>query len=372
MGDLLNSANHTPGTILVVDDAPANLRLLFQMLSKANYKVNLFKNGPAALTSTQVEVPDLILLDIGLPEMNGYEIANHLKNCPATADIPIIFISALDHVEAKVKAFEIGGADYITKPFHEAEVMARVKTQLDLRRYHQMKLRSTLESEKTRLLTTFIDKAAHEFRTPLTTIATSSDILQRLVAGEIEKSHKFLKTIQSGVQDISHLLDDMLSIVELETADRTNFKRIDMGNLVKGMVEQYQLRGTHDVQLLIENDGPFAVQGTHSFLIKAIDELLDNAAKFSPAAGQIVTRLAVQDQQVVFEIQDSGPGIEAHDLPHVFDQFYRADQVHTSRGFGLGLPITRRIIEMHGGKIGLQSTSGGGARVTMTLPLDPA
>ncbi|MCA9873593.1 MAG: response regulator, partial [Anaerolineales bacterium] len=122
-----------PANILIVDDTPANLRLLANILSKAGYVVRPARSGRIALSSAQSEPPDLILLDIMMPDMDGYEVCRHLKINETTRNIPVIFISALNDVEEKVKSFEIGGVDYIPKPFHGDEVLARVNTHLTIR-----------------------------------------------------------------------------------------------------------------------------------------------------------------------------------------------------------------------------------------------
>jgi sigma-B regulation protein RsbU (phosphoserine phosphatase) len=129
-----NLTSSTPENILIVDDTPANLRLLSQMLAEKGYGVRAVKSGLRALESVKVTQPSLILLDIRMPEMNGYEVCQHLKEDPKTKDIPIIFISALNDIENKVKGFQIGGVDYITKPFQIEEVLARVETHLALRK----------------------------------------------------------------------------------------------------------------------------------------------------------------------------------------------------------------------------------------------
>jgi sigma-B regulation protein RsbU (phosphoserine phosphatase) len=132
-----NRATDAKGNLLIVDDKPANLRLLSAMLMEQGYKVRSAINGPLALTATKAAAPDMILLDINMPEMNGYEVCERLKADPETHDIPVIFISALDETADKVKAFTVGGVDYITKPFQLEEVLARVETHLALRRLQQ-------------------------------------------------------------------------------------------------------------------------------------------------------------------------------------------------------------------------------------------
>jgi len=129
-----NQADAPKADILIVDDTPANLRLLAKMLAEQGYRVRPVPDGPLALEATRVEPPDLILLDIRMPEMNGYEVCEHLKADAQTRDIPIIFISALDATQDKVKAFTVGGVDYVTKPFQFEEVLARVETHLALRK----------------------------------------------------------------------------------------------------------------------------------------------------------------------------------------------------------------------------------------------
>ncbi|MGL5194226.1 MAG: response regulator, partial [Chroococcales cyanobacterium] len=159
--DSNHSSNYLP-KILVVDDTPDNLRVLSAILSKQGYEVGKALNGEVALKASQKLEPDLILLDITMPQMNGYEVCKHLKSHPKTCDIPVIFISALDDVVDKVKAFEMGGVDYITNPFQSAEVISRVKNQLNLR-FLQLKLQEQNIALETEIQEHIKSKTALEF-----------------------------------------------------------------------------------------------------------------------------------------------------------------------------------------------------------------
>jgi two-component system NtrC family sensor kinase len=140
------------GNILIVDDTPANLRLLSQMLAEHGYQVRPVPDGPLALAAARAEPPDLILLDVRMPEMNGYEVCEHLKGDAQTRDIPIIFISALDATQDKVRAFAVGGVDYVTKPFQAAEVLARVETHLALRELQPAAARTPMPTRRRTIL----------------------------------------------------------------------------------------------------------------------------------------------------------------------------------------------------------------------------
>lgn len=147
----LNNKNNHKGNILVVDDTPNNLRLLSAMLTSQGYEVRKALNGKMALTACRVVLPDVILLDINMPEMDGYQVCKALKSDSVTAEVPVIFISALDDVLDKVKAFDVGGVDYITKPFHGAEVISRIENQINLRLF-QIQIQEKIFYCKMRLI----------------------------------------------------------------------------------------------------------------------------------------------------------------------------------------------------------------------------
>lgn len=204
--------NNYKGDILVVDDTPANLRLLVGILTEHGYKVRPIPNGKLALSGIQLSPPDLILLDIMMPEMNGYEVCEHLKAHPGTKDIPVIFISAIHEVLDKVKAFAVGGVDYITKPFQMEEVLARVDTHLSIRRLPKSleaknnDLAHTLEhlkatqnqlihAEKMAALGNLIANIAHEVNTPLGAIRSSIENIADFMNDTLEKLPKFFQEI---------------------------------------------------------------------------------------------------------------------------------------------------------------------------------
>lgn len=204
--------NNYKGDILVVDDTPANLRLLVGILTEHGYKVRPIPNGKLALSGIQLSPPDLILLDIMMPEMNGYEVCEHLKAHPGTKDIPVIFISAIHEVLDKVKAFAVGGVDYITKPFQMEEVLARVDTHLSIRRLQKSleaknndlahtldHLKATqnqlIHSEKMAALGNLIANIAHEVNTPLGAIRSSIENIADFMNDTLEKLPKFFQEI---------------------------------------------------------------------------------------------------------------------------------------------------------------------------------
>src|SRR5687767_8187705 len=166
-------------SIVVVDDTPENLHLLADMLSAQGYRIRLAPNGERALATVQKEKPDLILLDIIMPEMDGFDVCRHLKSDERFADIPVIFISALNEAFDKVTAFSIGAVDYITKPFQIEEVLARVQTHLSLEELrHSLKIQNQQLQDQNRELEAFAHTVAHDLKNPLSTILGAMDLVR--------------------------------------------------------------------------------------------------------------------------------------------------------------------------------------------------
>jgi two-component system sensor histidine kinase/response regulator len=241
-------ADRPKGNILVVDDNVSNLRLLSSMLAEHGYKVRSVVNGPMALTAVQAAPPDLILLDINMPEMNGYQVCEQLKAGERTRDIPILFISALDELKDKVKAFNIGGVDYITKPFQFEEVLARVQTHLalrDLQRRFQAanaELERSLEAlayanvellERNEELDAFAHTVAHDLKNPLTGLIGYSGLLEsRYTTLPTEQVSNFLRAIARTSRKLDTIIDELLLLAGVRKMDKIEPQRLDMAGIV--------------------------------------------------------------------------------------------------------------------------------------------
>lgn len=365
------AANGVQGNILVVDDTPANLRLLSNMLSEQGFKVRSVINGPMALTAIRAAPPDLVLLDINMPGMNGYEVCEQLKADPTTRDIPIIFISALDEVHDKVKAFTVGGVDYITKPFQFEEVLARVRTHLALRNL-QRKLQAEIE-ERDRLiaeLDAYAHTVAHDLKNPLTALQGFSTLLlkryQRLTPEEIEQN---LNMIAQNARKMTNIIDELLLLSSVRKVDEVVCEPLDMGRIVQEaksrLVDMIAASGA-----LIEEPETWPTAIGHAAWVEEVwANYLSNAIKYGGVPPHI--RLGgevVSDGQVRFWVRDNGPGLSPEERARLFTPFERLGQVR-AKGHGLGLSIVRRIVEKLGGEVGVESAPGAGSLFYFTLPV---
>jgi len=388
---------YTPSkeSILIVDDTPANLQLLAQMLSEQGYKVRMAQDGTMALMSIQSSPPDLILLDIMMPELNGYEVCSKLKASSFTKDIPIIFISALNEVFDKVKAFEVGGVDYITKPFQAQEVLARVEHQLHIRRLTQQLLeqnallqqevhrreiaeaevRKSLskEQELNQLKSYFVSMVSHEFRNPLTTILGFAELVrdfdQQLTS---EKRQAYLRQIQESARRMTALLNDVLSIGQAEAGKlEFNPEPLDVEEFCRDLVEEIKLGNS--VQHTITFSRPSQLTKAcmdKNLLRQILTNLLSNAIKYSPEGSAVTFDLICQDEKAIFDIKDEGIGISPEDQQRLFESFQRGSNVGKISGTGLGLTIVKKAVDLHGGQIAVKSEVGVGTTFSVAIPLN--
>jgi two-component system sensor histidine kinase/response regulator len=365
--------------ILLVDDELDNLTVLSALLAQQGYTVRRVLNGQKALNLLRSqEPPALVMLDIMMPEMDGYEVCKQIKRDEKTQDISVIFLSALDEVKNKVKGFEVGGSDYITKPFESLEVMARVENQLGLRKLKQhIKLESQLrqslikEKELTELKRRIITTISHEYRTPLSVILTSAELLEHYCDSENEKQQKHIKRIQQMVQHLSSLVNDVVLINEFEQ-DQVILKPITLNLIEFGKILISEIKLVRKVQQKIN----FSYQGHEFFgkwderiLRQMLSHLLSNAIKFSPADSEIDLKLVQQQDTIQFQVQDRGIGILAENQEKIFDPFYRGDNIGTIQGEGVGLAIVKKCVNLYGGQILLKTELNKGTIFIITLPI---
>lgn len=373
----------TKGNILIVDDTPNNLRLLSSMLTQQGYEVRSAISGAVALMAVRTVHPDLILLDINMPKMGGYEVCEQLKANAQTQEIPVIFLSALSEAIDKVRAFQVGGVDYITKPFQVEEVLARVENQLTLRRLQidlqQAKAEAlrALEQEKelNRLKTEFVSMISHDFRSPLTSIRGFSELLRQTASPgkqmlPPEVQERYFEKIDGAIDHMLNLLDEVLLIGSLESGKaRYEPIAIDLLDFCQELVEVLQVNtAQHQIKLIHTNVCELA-QIDPTLLRQILTNLISNAMKYSPNGGIIEFRLDCQDDWATFEIQDQGIGIPADNQLHLFETFYRCSNVGSVKGTGLGLAVVKRCVDAHHGKISIDSTEGIGTTVTVSLPI---
>ncbi len=359
--------------ILVVDDTPANLRLLSQMLIQNGYKVRVANNGPLAIDSVRTNPPDLILLDVMMPEMNGYQVCEQIKTDPALRTIPIIFISALDTTEDKVRAFTIGGVDYITKPFHVEEVLARVQTHLSLQ-FLQKDLQQRVAE-----LDAFSHTVAHDLKNPLTAILGFNGLLKhkynRMTPEEIEKN---LLRIESAGTRMNNIIDELLLLANVSKLEKIDVVPLDMAALIAEVRERmvYEIEQSA-CQITLPASWPEAI-GHAPWIEEIWVNYISNAIKYGGDPPQVELgwdlipgeKLLLREQtapSIRFWVHDNGAGLTQEEQNRLFVPFTRIHQAH-AQGHGLGLSIVRQIVEKLGGRAGVESTPGSGSRFYFTLP----
>ena len=365
--------------ILLVDDELNNLAVLSALLTQQGYTVRRVLNGQKALNLVRSnEPPALVLLDIMMPEMDGYQVCQKMKSDEKTREISVIFLSALDDVNDKVKGFDVGGADYITKPFESLEVITRVQHQLGLRKLQQQikieaQLRESLLQEqenrefKQRIITTI----SHEYRTPLSIIMTSAGLLENYCDRENPKQQKHIQRIQQMVQHMSSLVNDVVLVNELEQ-EEIILQPVTL-NLLKfcqTLISELQVARQVKHQINFSNQGhEFNGEWDERIVRQILSHLLSNAIKFSPPESQIDFKLVQAQDEIEFHIQDQGIGILKENRDKIFDLFYRGDNVGTIQGEGLGLSIVKKCVNLYGGNILLDTKINQGTTFIVKLPI---
>jgi two-component system sensor histidine kinase/response regulator len=347
------------GNILVVDDTPVNLRLLQNILSRQGYQVRPVPNGPLALDAVESSPPDIILLDIKMPDMDGYEVCERLKANAKTAEIPVIFISAMDDVQDKLRAFSVGGVDYITKPFQADEVLARVKTHLTLR-ITQRELQERIQE-----LDAFSHTVAHDLKNPVNVITGYVELLKGV--DDNETRIEFTNSIGRTALKINKIIDELLLLAGLRKTKATPAP-LDMAEVVDevrdrlvGMIENYK------ATLIVPDQWPVAM-GYGPWVEEIWVNYVSNAIKYGGAPPLV--ELGATDTRngaVVFWVRDNGAGLTDEQQARLFAKFERLDQVRTE-GHGLGLSIVERIVRKLGGEVSVESKPGQGSVFKFSLP----
>lgn len=372
--------------ILIVDDIPANIQILANILSKEDYQIAYAQSGKQALSVIQNQKLDLILLDIMMPYMDGYEVCKTLKSKKETAEIPIIFLTAKADMESIINGFKAGGQDYITKPFNAAELLARVNTHILL---HEQKeklkeLNENLENkvhERTKELesaykrldhlekakTEFLSIISHELRTPLNGLTGLSTLLNRTELNEEQKEYmQYLKEVSDRLARFSEvaLLITSLKVQKYEA----DLIPTAVKYLIESAAEKFNNKDTKlSVNLKLKNvDKAVMISAAPDLIKKSLEFILDNARNHINAKGQV--ELLVKDEDKMVEIQclDDGPGFDQEALEHPFELFYNGDSSHV-QGTGLSLAAVKLIMDIHGGEMRIENRKTGGACVKLKL-----
>ncbi|WP_218004253.1 hybrid sensor histidine kinase/response regulator [Paraburkholderia bannensis] len=361
--------------VLVVDDTASNLGLVVDFLEGNDLRVSIARDGEEALRRADLVHPDLILLDVMMPGLDGFEVCRRLKDNPRTRAVPVIFMTSLSQTEDKTAGFHVGAVDYVTKPLQMEELLARVKTHLKLGR-----LQKTLKEQNARLqeevrsreaaqdaLIEMINSVrntsnaiAHDLRTPLTEFRFRMEAmildLKTRVDGET------LERLEGALSDIDRVIGIFNALLRLAEIDagvrRSGFVDSDLAHIAAEAVEFYQplaeLRG-----LALTLSGPESLPGLVDplLLAQAIGNLIDNALKF--ARTQVHVHLGDAGGLIELAVADDGPGVADAEKARVTERFYRGDASRGTPGVGLGLALVRGVATLHRGTLTLEDNDPG-------------
>jgi two-component system sensor histidine kinase/response regulator len=374
------------GNIIVVDDQPANLKLLEDMLGGQGYWVRSLPRGRLALAAAAQKAPDLFLLDINMPEMDGYEVCKRLKADPRLARIPVIFLSALNETEDKVKAFQVGGVDYVTKPFQFEEVQARVDTHIQLRHLQQSLERHNEHLEETVAARTcelaeanqrltildqaksdFLNLISHELRTPLNGLLGVGNLLldeyctspaDQELRGMFEQSQRRMMLI----------LDDAALLTQIEV-DGERFAADAVAltpilNVAAGKAAEFA--DTREVKFQAAPDCGL-IYGDPKLLERALQALLETAAKFSKANGTVRLACCSSSDAVKLMIEGHGWPVPETEVPKFFDVFSAGKALTPGGDLGLAPAVAQRILSLFGGTATVENLDTPGMRLTVSL-----
>ena len=359
-------------SVLIVDDLPNNVRLLSIMLTEKGYQVRKAINGQMALNTVRSLIPDLILLDINMPDLNGYQVCEQLKADEKTREIPVIFISALDDVLDKVKAFQVGGVDYISKPFQGEEVMARIENQLTICRQKKQLQNEIKERQKTEeTLEIYLHAVSHDLRNPVIGMSMILNNLIKNSQGETkEVSRKILQQMANSCDRQLNLID---SLVETRQNDlwgvSLELKPLSLYEIGQQIGQEWELRLKENQATLINNFSPDLplVNADAHHLWRVFENLLANALKHNPQGIIITFSARLEGNYLRCSIADNGVGISETQRKQLFDRYQRGNN-NNQISLGLGLYLCRQIIHAHGGEIGIMNKDEKGSQFWFTLP----
>lgn len=372
-----SSINRSDYTILVVDDVVSNVLLLKILLTKENFKVLTANNGYTCIEIAQNNHPDLILLDVMMPDINGFETAEKLKSDPATADIPIIFLTALNAPSDLVKGFQVGANDFLTKPFNKEELVMRVMRQIQL-----VFAKRIIESQNAELKRTISNRdkmysvIAHDLRSPMASIRMVLNLLVSTISSELigEELFSLLDKANKESEETHDLLDNLLKWTKSQTG-RINVvhQNFDISDVLIGIEDIFSLIAENKKQKINfdKQTGSIMVRADKDMLNTVLRNFMSNAIKFTPEGKDIDILVDKQDKFVKVSIRDHGVGISPERIATLFSAGQTTYGTNNEEGSGLGLQLCQDFARKNGGDVMVESVLGEGSTFSVFVPLMP-
>ncbi len=368
----MNTSGYEQHTVLIIDDVPDNISVLHRFLRQAGFRILVAYDGMDGIETAEYAVPDLILLDVMMPDLNGFEVCQRLKQQEKTKDIPIIFMTALTDTENKVKGFSSGAVDYVTKPFQQEEVLARLTTHLNLRQTQRQLQQRNQE------LDAYAHMVSHDLKNPLSAVITLTDSLLDTLSVDkplIEKNLKELQFVRQAGQQAVNIIDALLLLAGVSRHQTLTMTTLDMQQLLKTVVEQRLALLVKRYQAIIEYPEycPEA-SGYAPWVEEILVNYVSNGLKYGGSPPHLRLGASPEpDGMIRYWVRDNGQGLSEEAQQQLFQPFSRLEEhLQQVDGHGLGLSIVRQITERLGGTVGVNSTVGAGSEFYFTLPAPPS
>ncbi|WP_073401552.1 ATP-binding response regulator [Bacteroides luti] len=372
---MIMEINYSEYKILVVDDVLSNVLLLKVLLTNEKYNVVTAMNGTQALKMVESELPDLILLDVMMPDISGFEVARQLKDNPAFAQIPIIFLTALNSTADIVKGFQMGANDFISKPFNKEELIIRVKHQISLIAAKRIIFNQNEELKRTiKGRDKLYSVIAHDLRSPMASIKMVLNMLMINLPGEKigEEMHELLNMANQTTEELFSLLDNLLKWTKSQIG-RLNVvpQDIDIVGVSAGVIEIFSMVAElKQIKINLQAPDQLEVRADIDMIKTVIRNLISNALKFSNPGSEVHVVVEEKEEQVIVNVVDHGRGIKKEDQSKLLnvDTHYSTFGTKNEEGSGLGLLLCQDFVRKNGGELWFNSEEGEGSVFSFYLP----
>jgi len=366
--------------ILVIDDETTLREEIVEWLTLEDYETMSASDGADGIDLALQYQPDLIICDISMPKMDGYQVILELQSNLLYANTPFIFITAKTSIEDVRYGMTLGADDYITKPFTRLQLLQSIDARLQRKARMEYSLNQQIEhlssalndEHKQRILKSrLIGMFAHDFRNPLAVIMSSTGLLKDY-SDKLSKEKQLnkLQRIEVSVHRLLHMLDEMLLIAEMEGGHlKFSPSSTDLTSLISTTIENFQIMYADSRRILFKNALNGSAFVDARLFSQIVDNLLSNATKYSPNDSDIIVRIDEKDDNLFLIVKDQGIGISETDQANIFDAYERGSNVNVIQGTGLGLAIVKQAVDLHGGTINLDSQLGKGTTFTINIPI---